>query len=217
MVDILPFARTNRLVNEIDEFMDKVADAVLVTERTFYQYLDTGSEAELADRFAQIRELEDRADELRRDVANALYTEMLMPDSRADVLSLLDHVDSTLDACVHLLAKLALERPELVEAFQADFRGIMSESVAAMQAMLSAARAYFRQPHAVRDHVHKTSFHDKEGTAIGMRLGKAIYDSDLPLERKMQLGEWLSAVRNLASDASDVGDELAILAVKRAI
>ena len=216
MVDILPFARTNRLVNEIDEYMDKVADAILVTERTFFQYLDTGSEAELADRFAQIRELEDRADELRRDVANALYTEMLMPDSRADVLSLLDHVDSTLDACVHLLANLTLERPELVEAFQADLRGMMIESVAAMQAMLSAARAYFRQPHAVRDHVHKTSFHDKEGTAIGMRLGKAIYDSDLPLERKMQLGNWLGAVRNLASDASDVGDELAILAVKRA-
>ena len=42
MVDILPFRRTNRLISETDEFIDKVSEAAMVLERTFATYLDDG-------------------------------------------------------------------------------------------------------------------------------------------------------------------------------
>lgn len=72
-----------------------------------------------------------------------------------------------------------------------------------------------REPHAVRNHVHELGFHDQEAITAVLRVGKVIDDSDLPLERKRQLGPWLGSVRAVGSHAGDIADQLAILAVKR--
>ena len=80
MVDILPFKRTSMLISEIDEFIDKVAEAVMVLERTIRHYLDEGPDEHLTERLVQVREIEGRADDLRRGVANVMYGEMLMPE-----------------------------------------------------------------------------------------------------------------------------------------
>lgn len=217
MAKMLPFQRTGRLISEIDEFIDKVSQAAMVIERSFLHYLDSGPDDDLSEKVKQILEIEKRADELRRNVANVMYTNMLMPDTRGDVLNLLNQVDIILDDCVHMLVELSMERPDLPQEVIGGFRAMMGEVAEAIQAMLRGARAYFKDPNAVRDHVHKIDFHDKEATAIGLRAGKAMFDSELPLERKQQLRDWFTKVRELASHANDIGDQLAILAVKRSI
>ena len=217
MVSILPFQRTSLLVSDIDDFVDRVSEAVMVLEQTFRHFLESGPDDYLEERIEQIRDIETRCDELRRHISNVMYSEMLMPDTRGDVLSLLDEVDTTMDDCSHMVVELAMERPDLPPEFDDGFKAIMSEATQAAQVMLQGARAYFKAPHAVRDHVHKINFHSREATTVALHLGRAIFDSDLPLERKRQLRAWLLSVRDLASHADDTGDQLAIYAVKRSI
>ena len=215
MVSILPFQRTGQLIGEIDDFLDKVSEAVMVLEQTISHYLEKGADDYLEERVEQISAIEERADELRRNVGNVMYSEMLMPDTRGDMLSLLDEVDTTLDDCSHTVVDLCMEHPELPPEYNESFGAMMSEASKAAQAMLLGARAYFKEPLAVRNHVHKISFHNKEATALALRLGRGIFDSDLPLERKRQLRAWILALRVIASHADDIGDQLTILAVKR--
>ncbi len=215
MVNILPFQRTGLLISEIDDFLDKVSEAVMVLEQTILHYLEKGADDSLEERNEQIWAIEERADELRRNIGNVMYSEMLMPDTRGDVLSLLDEVDTTLDDCSHTVVELFMEHPELPPEYNEDFAAMMGEVSKAAEAMLLGARAYFKEPLAVRNHVHKTSFHNKEATNLALKLGRTIFNSDLPLERKRQLRAWILALRDIASHADDVGDQLTILAVKR--
>ncbi len=217
MVNILPFKKTARLVSEIDEFIDRVSEAQMVLERSLYHYFEHGPDEEMDQKVEQIMGIETRADELRRSITTIMYTEMLMPDTRGDVLSLLGEVDTTLDKCVHLLVSLSMERPGVTGEYVDGYRTIISDAGKAVQAMLQGVRAYFKEPHTVRDHVHKISFHDKEATLVALRTGRAIFDSDMPLVNKREARDWLVGIRNLASHASDVGDHLAIFAVKRSI
>ena len=215
MAKLLPFQSTGVLISEIDQFIDRVAEAVMVLEQTQLHYLDNGADDQLDERLEQILDIEQRGDTLRRNIANVMYSQMLMPDTRGDVLSLLDEVDTTLDDCTHGVASLVIEQPEVHEATVDDFRAMAAEVTKAALAMLKAARAYFKEPNAVRDHVHKVNFHNAEATKITLRAGKAIYRSDLPLDRKQQLNRWLTAVRGVASHADDVAEQVAIFAVKR--
>ena len=215
MVNILPFQRTGLLIGEIDDFLDKVSEAVMVLEQTILHYLEKGADDYLEERVEQIRDIEERADELRRNVGNVMYSQMLMPDTRGDVLSLLDEVDTTLDDCSHTVIDLCMEHPELPAEYNENLATMLGEVSKAAQTMLLGARAYFKEPAAVRNHVHKINFHNKEATNLALRLGREIFDSDLPLERKRQLRVWLIALRDIASHADDIGDQLTILAVKR--
>ena len=70
---------------------------------------------------------------------------------------------------------------------------------------------------ARQDHVHKVTFHSKEATGIALRTGREIFDSDLSLSRKRQGRDWIANIRKLASHAGDIGDQLAIFAIKRSI
>jgi predicted phosphate transport protein (TIGR00153 family) len=217
MANLLPFRRTSLLIREIDEFLDRVSEAAMVFEQTFEHYLEEGPGEWLAEKLGQVGEIEDRADELRRNIANMMYSEMLMPDTRGDVLSLLRLVDTVLDDSAHLVGALYIERPEVGPEYLAEVRAMIVEVTKAVQSMLHGARVYFKEPNAVRDHVHKINFHEKEATRIGLRVSRAIFASDRPLELKRHARAWLVDVRTLASSASDIGDELAIFAAKRSI
>jgi len=217
MVNILPFKQTERLVNEIDEYLDLVAEAYMVFEQTILHYLDVGYDEILEQKMAQIFAIEKRGDEVRRSVAITMYTQMLMPDMRGDVLNLLEDLDQVLDDSTHLVAALVIMRPELPKDQLGAFRTLTEEMVKTAECMVQAARAYFKMPQAVRDHIHKISFHETECNRVVLRMGKAIFDSDLPLERKRQVTDFAIRIRDLASHADDVGDRIAIFAVKRAL
>lgn len=217
MVNILPFQRTTQLISEIDEFIDRVSEAQMVVERALMHYFEHGVDDQLDESLTQIGQIEERADELRRNVANMMFSQMLLPDTRGDVLELLGDVDVTLDDCVHLMVDLAIERPTPDGQHIDEFKAMIAEVGKAVQAMLRAARAYFKEPRAVRDDVHKINFHDREATKIALRIGRAAFDSDLSLSRKRQVRDWLSKIRSIASHANDIGDQLSIFAVKRSI
>jgi predicted phosphate transport protein (TIGR00153 family) len=181
------------------------------------RYLDTGRDDELDEKLEQVRAIEERADQLRRSIFNVMYNEMLMPDTRGDVVSLLGHVDATLDDCVHLIASLAIQRPAIPPEFTDGCKTLVGEVGKSIDAMLQGARAYFTEPRRVRDYVHKINFHEKEATTLGMRVGKAIFSSGLALENKRHLLDWVKRLRQAASRASDIGDQLFVFAIKRVI
>lgn len=219
MANILPFQRTQILINEIDEYLDKVSEATMVLETTILHHIEEGNEVFIEEKLQQIFAIETRGDEVRRSIATEMYAQMLMPDTRGDVLNLLEELDNVLDDSTHLIAAIAIERPELdiPETFRSMFSELTTAVVKAAQCMVQAARAYFKAPHAVRDHVHKISFHEMESTKITVRLGKEIYKSDISLERKRLLVDLAVRIRELASHANDVGDRTAIFAVKRSL
>ena len=99
--------------------------------------------------------------------------------------------------------------------YDPEYASVMQQASKAIQAMLHAARIYFKDPLAVRAEIQKVHFHEAEATTVSLRVGRQIFDSDSPLEIKRYLADWLLALRTLGSDAGDVADLLAILAVKR--
>lgn len=217
MVDLSPFRQTRQLIGEIDDYLDQVSMAVMVLEQTVVHFVGHGADEQLDEKLVQIREIEARGDALRRSVANLMFTQMLMPDARSDVLALLNEVDEVVDDASHLVIRLAMERPELPKETHAALVPITAEVAKAADAMVQAARAYFKEPRAIRDHTHKIAFHEKEATDMTLRLGRQIFDSDLTLDRKLQLRDWLLRLRRIASHADDVGERVAIFGVKRAL
>ena len=73
---------------------------------------------------------------------------------------------------------------------------IMTDVAKAAQTMVQAARAYFKEPNAIRDHTHKISFHKKEATETALRLGRQIFQSDLTSEFYLSpsLLHWVSTL-----------------------
>ncbi len=90
-------------------------------------------------------------------------------------------------------------------------------AAAAVESLVLACRAFFRNVEAVGDHMHKVMFYEKEADKVSTKLKRAIFASDLPLSRKAQLRNFVEHIDNLADRSEDVGDRLAIYTIKRTV
>jgi len=208
------FKRTKELESQIDQFCDKVVEGAMSFKIGIASFLD-GNFSAFEDKLKQVNELESQADTLRRDVERRLYEQTLIPESRGDVLGLLENMDTILNNCEGAMWQFAIEKPEIPPEFHADYRGLVNASVEAVDALVSASRAFFRGMAEVTDHMHKVLFFEKEGDKVSTRLKMAIFAGELDLAHKAQLRNFVEHIDDIADTAEDVADRLAIYAIKR--
>ncbi len=211
------FSGTRSLENQIDEFLDKVSEAGMVFGRAVRVYLNRGPSEEYSSFLDQVADIERRGDELRRTIETELYVRTLIPDLRADVLALLEGIDHLMNVYEGDLFRISIQSPDIPEEFHAGFIELTETVVSCVDSVVLAARAFFRDIDAVRDHSSKTIFLETEADKIGTKLQRAIFASALPLERKMHLRYFVERIDELANSAEDVADALQIYTIKRRV
>ncbi len=211
-----PFGTTRELEGQIDEFLNKVSEGGLVYQGALGAYLE-GKLAVAEEKLAQISTLEKRCDALRRTIETTLYTEMLIPESRSDVLQLLSDIDDLLDGFKHSLMGFVVEQPDVPREYCEGLVALGGQVIEACEYTVRAARAFFRDAPTIRDHVHKIGYFEEESDRVALRLRRQIFASGLPLSRKMHLRDAIRFISEIADNAEDCGDRLTIFAIKRSL
>ena len=210
------FSKTRLLESRIEQYLDHTAEVAMLFREAIKDYLE-GREEEFEARRRQVTDLEKHADEIRLEVERQLYQETLIPESRGDVLGILENTDEVITAAKETLMLLSVQRPRIPESMWADYRELAEYGCRAVHELVMGIRAFFRTASSVRDYVHKVSFWEREADTVGERLKRKIFSSDLELARKLHLGDFVVHVDALADDAQDVSERLTISAIKRSV
>jgi predicted phosphate transport protein (TIGR00153 family) len=210
------FSKSRELEAQTDEFCDKVSEGALAFKIGLSAYLD-GDTDTFMEKQRQVSELESRADELRRAIQRRLYLETLLPESRGDVLELLENTDAILNSCESAMWQFAIEKPVFESEVAEQFGKLVDTVVEAVDALISAMRAFFRGSQSITDHMHKVIFYESEADEINHRVMAIAFDSDAELSYKNQLRHFVLHIDSIADIAEDVADKIAIFALKRAI
>jgi len=211
------FGRTRALEGEIDEFFDKLSESALVYKIAVKTYMHEGCTAEFESRLQDVNKMESEADHLRRAIETKLYAHMLIPESRGDVLGLIENLDRLMNLFEGTLWAFHIERPEIPEQFHVDFEALVEMAVHSAEFLVLASRAFFRNIEAVGDHNHKVMFYEKEADKVSTKLKMAVFESDLPLAHKSHLRYFVEHIDNVADLSEDVADRLAIYTIKRSV
>ena len=211
------FRRTKKLESRIDEFLDNVVEASLLFRRGVKVYLKRGATEDLQSCLEKAEEIETRNDELRRMIETELYLNTLIPESREDVLRLLENIDDLVNLVEANLFRFSIQQPDISDEFKTGFRDLTKIVVECLEEVVKGARAFFRDYNSVRDYNSKVIFFETEADKVSTRLQREIFKSDLPLERKRHLAYFVEKIDDLANNAEDIADELGIYAIKRKI
>ncbi|MCP4410280.1 MAG: DUF47 family protein, partial [Gammaproteobacteria bacterium] len=89
---------TSKMVEaDVDQFLNKLSEAGILFEQAIKYYFSQGADESFEAKVSRLREIEKSANELARKIGRELYTHMLIPDLRADVLSLIQELDYLVD------------------------------------------------------------------------------------------------------------------------
>ena len=202
---------------QIDDFLDRVSESGLLFKHGIDDYLK-GNMPAFEEKMTHIYDTEHQGDALRRLIEEQLYIQTLIPESRGDVLELLENMDALLDRFKGALYRFDIEQPEIYPEFHEDFRELVNCVVEAVEAMVRSAWSFFKEISAVADHMHKVSYWETESDKISTRLQRAIFKkNELELSQKIQLRDFVMHVDKIADRAEDVSDKLSIYVIKRSL
>lgn len=202
---------------EIDSFLNLASESGLIfvqgVDAFLLNKLDT-----FDGHLNHIVATEKEADKLRRLIEDLLYRKTLIPESRGDVLQLIERMDSVLGLFKGVIFRLEIERPLIDPKFHDDLKALISCVIRAVEAVILSIRAYFRDISQTTDHIHKVSFWEAEADKAATQLQKSIFnDAELGLDLKMQLRDFAKSIDRIADEAEDLADSLAIYAIKRSL
>ena len=213
---MLPFAKTKALESQVDEFLDIIVQGVLTLRQAIKAYLED-REDEFTACIQKVSKLESAADEIRKRTETALYTFSLIPESRGDVLGLLENLDNVVDSAKAVVSSFEVQRPQIPTEYHARFLELNDLSIQAVENVVLAGRSYFRDVKTVPDHINKVDFYESEADRIGLALKKMIFDSELDLSHKMHLRYFAERIESISDIAEHVAERLNIAAIKRSI
>jgi predicted phosphate transport protein (TIGR00153 family) len=208
------FRKTKELESQIEEYLDLIDRAALVFVQGLRYYFDKRAD-EFDQRYKDLRIMESKGDGLRREIENKLYVHTLIPESRGDVLVLLESSDEVLNRLAKTLLNFSIENPDIPEEFKTLYLDLAQASSSAVESMVKAVRTYFRELQSVRDYINKAQFYEKESDKIAEKIKRMVFNKDGDLSWKAHMRVFAHHIELIADDAEDVCDRLAIATAKR--
>ncbi|MDZ7794123.1 MAG: DUF47 family protein [Spirochaetia bacterium] len=212
------FKQTAYLIADIDNFLDNISKAGLLFGLALREYLE-GEEKKFHARIDEIAELESDSDVLRREIRHKLYSKMLIPESRGDVLNVLENIDNVIDTTKKVVFQIDIERPSISEDLKKDFQELVMTSQNALDFTVKAARAFFRDSEIINDYVHKVYFYEHEADKIEELIKRKVFSSEeLPtLAERMHIRDFATYVASLSDESQAVCERISVAAVKRSL
>lgn len=211
------FKKSIDLESEIDEYLNLVDEAILIFEKEAKKYFGDPN-YDFKDHLNEIISIENKADALQKNIKYELYKEMLIPDARADVLSLVKSIDNIVDLCKEIIIDLSVEKPKFPEYMEDDIFELLENTTKCINQIILGANSYFKQNHMVSNYVNKVNFYEHEIDLMVIKLKKDIFNDDnLGCSKRIHLKSFLEKIADISDNAEYIGEKLIIANIKKEV
>lgn len=206
----------DKLIENIDRYFDLLDQSVLVFKDGVRNYLYSNKN-EFNDNLMKMSSLEGEIDVLRREIENALYTQTALVRARGDIMRLFEKTRSITDILYDSLFQFEIETPYIPAELNSEFMKLTEFSTLAVEAVIPAAKSYFRDPETVPDKISRAYFYEKEAVRYSQTIKRTVFHNmtSLKLSEKFHLRYFALHIENLSKAAEKVADQLAVMAIRR--
>ena len=208
--------KANKLVEDIDRYFDLMDQSVLVFKEGVRNYLYSNTNG-FNENLMKMSALDSESSVLRREIENALYTQTALVRSRADIMRLFEKTRNITDILNESLFQFEIETPFIPSELNQEFMKLTEFSTLAVEAVVPAAKAYFRTPDLVPDKISRAYFYEKEAVKYSQTIKRNVFHNmpALKLSEKFHVRYFALHIENLAKAAEIVADQLAVMAIRR--
>ncbi len=212
------WGKTKLIVGDLETFFDTIQGAGLLFQEAVKDYFN-GELERFEQRVDHIDTAEAKTDELRRTIKKQIYTNMLLPDSRGDVLAIVETIDDVTDEIKFIVKSFAIEKPDVPEELRGDFIQIAEQSKMCIIELIGACRSFFNNITEANAYIGRVNFYEHEVDVLSERIKRKVYaeGSTYSLAEKNNLRYFVDMMERITNIAQAVCDRLSVFVIKRSI
>ena len=204
------------IINKIKTYLDQV-DRCRNRFRVCIEklVLEPGNEENQAI-LEEVHRSESKADDLRRSIELQLYERALIPESRGDVLGLLETLDAIPGLFQSLCYQLLLEKIVFPDQFRERYLHLVEVNIKAYDLVRQAVLGLFFSKN-VQDQTDLVDAMESDSDHMERDLIRDIFSSKLDKADKILLKEIVINTGDISDQAETVKDRLTLAIIKRQI
>lgn len=217
MVRVHLFQKTRELEMKIADFLTNITEAGVLFKEAVQEFLKQGVTDSFSNKRAQVSVLEASNDTLRRDVENQLYTHMILPDMRSDIMKVIEGCDKIINKYESDLILMSVEKPDVPKELNNQLVEMIQLNLDCVNALIEGVRAFLAATRA-SDHVRYVLFLEHRIDELALEIKRRVFEmKKMPLARQLQLKEFIYSIEKISDMAEDVADALTIILAKHTV
>lgn len=192
-----------------------------MTKESFGDAMDTCLDDGLCDHFSslieQTHKFESKADDVREEIKILMYGKALIPESRGDIMGLLESMDEIPRIFELLLYMIKNQKLNIPHFIVPDLRELIRVSLESCDLLLKQVEALFKRSEGDMTLVSTIDQNESHCDIIERRIITKIFDSDLDPFQKLQLKEFIISMGDISDQVDRVSKRANIINMKRRV
>ena len=211
------FKKNQMLLDRLEEYL-KVAQEALDEFLEAFKYLMKNDIDEHFDVLArQTHSKESNADDLRRKIEQEMYAKSLLPESRRDLLEIIEQLDRLPNRAESILNMFLTQQTILIDAIKPDMLELLDLSCTTVTYTIDATRDCFYMTGRMKELARLIDNNESIGDRLERKMIKTIFTSDIDAGEKMIQKEFVLELGAICDLCERVKDKLVITSIKRSI
>jgi predicted phosphate transport protein (TIGR00153 family) len=165
----------------------------------------------------QAHKFESRADDYRDEINELMYSRALIPESREDIMALLERVDEIPRSFEQILNMIRTQKIAFPEFLVLDIHELLRISMESCDMMAKQIDVLIKKKEGIRALMSTIDQNESHCDHIERRIITKLFDSDLEPFLKLQLKEMVIVMGEISDQAERVSKMVNIMTMKRRV
>jgi predicted phosphate transport protein (TIGR00153 family) len=214
---IFLFRKQRQVKVRIERYLDHLRHV----QATFSRAIDSRIEGDSGGHFKLLADethrFESKADDVREEIKTLMYSMVLLPESRGDIMGLLesiDHIPRFFEVILNIIRTQRLVIPDLIVS---DVRELVKVSMEACDLMIQQVEDLFQRGGRIPELLDIIDEKESQCDTIEQRIIITLFDSDIDPFLKLQLKELVVFLGEISDQADRVSKRINIINLKRRV
>jgi uncharacterized protein len=200
------------------QYFERCDSCLQLFEKAFATFVENGHGAAFETAVQKTHEAESAADDMRREIELTLYGKALLPESRGDLLGLLEAFDKLPNMAETVLFVLLCQKTEIPEDILPTYKKLVDVNLQAYYLTRKAVDDLLHNPRATLHATKNVDEKESESDRLERDIICKLFDrTDLSPGYKLLLKEIVLLIGKMSDRAETVADRIGIIAIKRQI
>lgn len=209
--------KRDKLYRMVERYFLKIEEFIGNFKKTMDVYFERGLSREFDQCIEKTHISESCADDIRREIEFKLYEKSLIPESRGDILGLLENADRIPDKAQSVLYQIQTQFLKIPGALKEDFIKLIDINLDAFKDVLKTIRGLFENIKEVREIVGEIDKKESLSDRLEREIIRRIFSSEVGTAERILLKELVIEIGNISDLSQNVGDRINIIAIKKLV
>ncbi len=210
-----------RKQHQVQALVERYLEQLRLIQQSFSQAINSCLDDDCRDDFMALADethrFESKADDVREEIKTLMYSKVLLPESRGDIMGLLesiDHIPRFFEITLNIIRTQKLAIPDLIVS---DVQEMVGVSMEACDLMITQVEDLFQRGRRITELLEVIDEKESQCDVIERRIITTLFDSDIDPFLKLQLKELVLFLGEVTDQIDRVSKRINIISLKRRV